>query len=417
MSLYSGRLGSIKSTQNTPNKYDTGAQVGYVYDVILDEADISDIVVEIDNDEYNDVSLIGAIRFRMGNDVITPVSDLPIAIPFDKNFINLPLKNETVEIYKGNGSTYYYRRSGSDITPNFNSSDKLIEDSFIKDTSKGNTSKDYKRVQSTGISKSSNDTNNKYGGYGKYFEPDDTIHKLKLHEGDTLIQSRFGQSIRFSGYNNEKQEQSPTITIRNSESQFSKKNEIDTLTVEDVNRDGSIILLGSNQYQLEFQPGTVDDGGSSDFETKPNTFKDYPSKLIGDQILLNSGRLIFSAKSGEMIFYSKKNYGFISDGTLSIDNRLGIDVLVGDDINITTDSRNINLNTDNGKINIGNTELEPIVKGDTLVELLTELIDTINKMQFLTPSGPTAVGPVNIPQFTAIKQKLKTCLSKLNTTS
>ena len=75
-----------------------------------------------------------------------------------------------------------------------------------------------------------------------------------------------------------------------------------------------------------FQPGTVSDKGSSDFETKPNAFKAYPTKLIGDQILINSGRIILSARNAEMIFYSKKNYGFISDGAMSIDNKLGINV-------------------------------------------------------------------------------------------
>ena len=118
-----------------------------------------------------------------------------------------------------------------------------------------------------------------------------------------------------------------------------------------------------------------------------------------------------------MIFYSKNNYGFISDGGLSINNRLGIDANVGDTINITTSDRDINLNTNNGKINIGNKDLEPLVKGDTLVEILSELIDAINKMQFLTPSGPSAIGPVNLPDFNKIKSKLNTALSDLNKTS
>ena len=36
-----------------------------------------------------------------------------------------------------------------------------------------------------------------------------------------------------------------------------------------------------------------------------------------------------------MIFYSRGNYGFISDGYMSIDNKGGIDITVGDNINIT----------------------------------------------------------------------------------
>jgi hypothetical protein len=417
MALFSGKLAAIQQTIKSPTNRDTKSKLGYVYDVILDDTNTDINTIEIEDEEFKNISLVGCIRFRFGDDLVTPSSELFFAFPFDKNFVNLPIKNETVEIYEGNGSQYFYRRIGAEITPNFNSSDTLIEDSFIKDNSKGNTQKDYRRVQSTGITKSSNDTGNKYSGYGKYFEPDTSVHKLKLYEGDSLIQSRFGQSIRFSGYNNDRNILSPTLILRNGESSLSKKRDIDEITEEDVNRDGGVIVFGSNQYQLPFQPGTVDDGGSSDFETTPNSFKSYPSKLIGDQILINSGRIIFSAKTAEMIFYSKKNYGFISDGGLSIDNRLGIDVSVGDDININTNDRNVLINSGNGKVDIGNNELEPLVKGDTLVRLLSELIDTINQMQFLTPSGPSAVGPVNTPNFNSIKSKLNDALSRLNRTS
>jgi len=417
MALFSGKLAAIQQTIKSPTNRDTKSKLGYVYDVILDDTNTDINTIEIEDEEFKNISLVGCIRFRFGDDLVTPSSELFFAFPFDKNFVNLPIKNETVEIYEGNGSQYFYRRIGAEITPNFNSSDTLIEDSFIKDNSKGNTQKDYRRVQSTGITKSSNDTGNKYSGYGKYFEPDTSVHKLKLYEGDSLIQSRFGQSIRFSGYNNDRNILSPTLILRNGESSLSKKRDIDEITEEDVNRDGGVIVFGSNQYQLPFQPGTVDDGGSSDFETTPNSFKSYPLKLIGDQILINSGRIIFSAKTAEMIFYSKKNYGFISDGGLSIDNRLGIDVSVGDDININTNDRNVLINSGNGKVDIGNNELEPLVKGDTLVRLLSELIDNINQMQFLTPSGPSAVGPVNTPNFNSIKSKLNDALSRLNRTS
>ena len=64
--------------------------------------------------------------------------------------------------------------------------------------------------------------------------------------------------------------------------------------------------MGSRDKQLDFVPGTVDDKGTSDFETKPDTFKDYPSELSGDQILINSGRLIFSSKTKRDDFLLKR---------------------------------------------------------------------------------------------------------------
>ena len=164
-------------------------------------------------------------------------------------------------------------------------------------------------------------------------------------------------------------------------------------------------------------PGTVDDKGKSDFQTKPDSFGEYPSKLLGDQILINSGRIILSAKNAEMIFYSKKNYGFISDGAMSIDNKAGIDISVGDDIHIVTNDRDINMVTGKGSVFLGSEGLEPMVKGQQLVDILGELIDAITQQIYLTPSGPSAAGPTNISQFGSIKSKLNNILSRLNQTS
>jgi hypothetical protein len=66
---------------------------------------------------------------------------------------------------------------------------------------------------------------------------------------------------------------------------------------------------------------------------------------------------------------------------------------------------------------LGSKDLEPIVKGQQLVDILSEFLDAISQMSFLTPSGPSAVGPVNVSQFGTIKSKLNNILSKLNQTS
>jgi hypothetical protein len=74
--------------------------------------------------------------------------------------------------------------------------------------------------------------------------------------------------------------------------------------------------------------------------------------------------------------------------------------------------------TGNGSIFLGNSgTLEPLVKGQQLVDVLSELIDAIAAQTFLTPSGPTAEGPVNVGDFGKIKSKLNDILSKLNQTA
>jgi len=395
------------------------SDIGLVHDVILDE-----------NHEYlkkykeqDRVSFIGAILFRYVLDSKTPPpTELFLAQPKDKTQKNLPVINEKVQIIESGFGPLYVRNQSS-VSVNNSAIINTISTLYGKPEDPGEKSNvdAFKRTSETESpgTKNSNEAE-KYNKFGNYFTANNFIHKLKLYEGDTLIESRFGQSIRFSGYNNKstsKPSESPTLIIRNGESPVNlAKSPINTVE-EDINRDGSVIALTSKDYQLEFQPGFVDTNSKSNFETKPESFVDYPSKLTGDQMLLNSGRIILSAKSGEMIFYSKKNYGFISDGGLSIDNKLGIDVNVKDNINIVTNDKDISMVTNHGKIFLGSKDLEPMVKGKQLVEILGELLDAIGELQFKTPAGPSAIGSENRKTFENIKNKLNNILSGLNQTA
>jgi len=410
MALSSGRLTSVQSNQASSKGGKTLNDIAIVYSVILDEEH------PLIKDEILTIGDVGSVECRPLSSIQT--DELVIARPKNTTNITLPVRNQTIHIEKV-GSDYFYETITKGYSPNTGAASDSIKTMFPgkQKAKESNSSKDYSSSQKTGIVKSNSEDEQDVEGFGDYFEGQEGIHKLKLYEGDTAIQSRFGQSIRFSGFNNAENKFSPTITIRNGESSINREKDVDFVVEEDVNRDGTIIQLGSGEYQLPFQPGTVDDGGTSDFETQPTSFKEYPSELKGDQLLVNSGRIILSSKNAEMIFYSKKNYGFISDGTLSIDNKFGIEVNVGDDINVLTNDKSINLNTGNGNINLGDTELEPLVKGDTLLGLLEELIDAINAQVYLTPSGPSATGPTNVATFNSIKSKLKNFLSTLNTTS
>ena len=305
MTLQDGSVVSTQAVQNLNQKSPTG--FGIVYSVILDE---THSIIKKGN---LDASNVGAIEFRFTGKTAADSENLPIALPFDKNFKTLPIRNESVEIFTGNTGEFYYKRVGAETTTNTVIDPNQISKLFKPKPVSGDRKSDYQKVRATGIVKNQTKDTSDYDGYGNYFEQEKGIHKLKLYEGDTLIESRFGQSIRFSGYNNTDKKFSPTLVIRNGENTDSKKRDIKLTTEEDINKDSGVIVLSSDQHQLNFQPGSVDDKGKSDFTTKPESFENYPTKLIGDQILISSGRLIFSARNAEMIFYSKKNYGFISN--------------------------------------------------------------------------------------------------------
>lgn len=410
--LGNGRLASISQIETLSNTPTLQNVIGIVYDVILDDSH------PIVKENPLLISHIGGVVVRLSNDISSDEKSLVFAFPSNIQFKNLPTVNEEVKIFTYSG-LYFYERFSNIVAIN-SSVDKSTISNIFKPTDNTPTDKssDYRKVSSTNIPRSENIEDDSNFGLGKYFKEIDGIHRLKMYEGDMLIESRFGQSIRFSAYNNERNTLSPTIIIRNGENIVSQTSlELENTTEEDINRDGSTIILGSNSYQIPFIAGTIDRNGSTDFNTKPKSFKNYPNQLLGDQILINSGRVIISSKSGEMIFWSKKNYGFISDGALSIDNRQGIDINVGANINITTNDSNFNINSGNGTINLGSGTLQPMVLGNELLSVLNDLINAITNQVYITPAGNTSPGPINTPIFNSIQRRLRSILSSKNNTA
>jgi hypothetical protein len=102
---------------------------------------------------------------------------------------------------------------------------------------------------------------------------------------------------------------------------------------------------------------------------------------------------------------------------MSIDNKLGIDISVGGNINILTNDRDVAFHTGNGGIFLGDVDREPLVMGNKLVDLLADLIVAILNQQYLTPSGPSALGPQNFNDFIELNDRLNELLSKRNQTS
>lgn len=413
----SERLASSHRT-NTTNKLEInrGPKTGIVLDVILDET--HNLINDTNSELFSgkDVSIVNSCVIRPLQDNISNKFDLTEMKPYDNISLDLPLIGEIVELIEI-GNVKYYKRI-TDIDLNLGNAKENADETIYPNTDDGGkTAANYNTTAKTGITNTSDDSP-RDSTFGEYFTPNQ-VNPLKLYEGDKLIQSRFGQSIRFSGYNNAENEFAPTIIIRNKQNGVSlSKLKLFDLTDEDINRDGSIIVLGSGKYQLPFQPGLIDDNGKSNFETKPDNFKDYPTKLDGDQMLFNSDRIIFSSRAKEMIFYSKGNWGFISDGIMSIDNgKFGANLNFNGDVRITTNDNNTYILGGKGNVFL-NTESEDehLVRGDTLVKILEELIDAINLQVYKTPTGPTAPGPLNKGSFSKIKSKLNDIKSTLNFT-
>jgi hypothetical protein len=398
----------LTNNQNNKQKLVTGTVV-YVH---INDTEFESITIpdDITSDVSDLDSVLGFAKIVEKGDTSYDFDDLNDYPPFNIDE-GLPLLGEVVELIKVGGNSHYKRIHNIDINAG-----NAVEDAQLQglpvENSDSNSS-GYSETSQTGTPNSGGD-GDRSNKLGEYFEPTQ-INPLVYYEGDKVIQSRFGQSIRFSGYNNEENVFAPTILIRNRQNDKSiedlKEFEI---TEEDVIEDGSTIAITSGDYELAFTPGTAD----VPFETEP-IYHTPPEELKAtDQILINSGRIILSSKDSEMIFFSKGDYSFISDGKLTIDNGLdGAEIDLNGEYRTTTNDNNMYFLGGSGEIYLNTEETtEPLVRGETLLGLMEELIDAINVQVFQTPCGPTAPGPTNKPTFNQIKSKLNTFLSTLNYT-
>jgi hypothetical protein len=364
-----------------------------------------------DNENFSeeDTRLYGAITYEFENTF--EVEDY--AYPFDKNNFTFPIKGETVVILKMFNQTFWLPYTN---TPYSNYRRDLITyqatrpvDTSGKDKSGGS----YTEQTKTGGKTTNSDKKENIG-----YNINEKIKFINPKQGDTIISGRVGNTIRFSELHltEDGKTSSPSIFIRNKQNSELDSKPIGTLVDEDINKDGTSIYITSNKVKVPFKENIT--------KTKIG-FKEYPNseKLTGNQLFVNSDRVILSAKASEFIIFGKGNTGVITDGNYSID--ADKDVYVNSNKNITIHSNGSNqifLNSDNGKIYLGKNRgaggtgapVQKMVMGGELVEILTELIGAINRQVYATPVGPTLAGPVNRFEFDRIKGKLNQLLSSTN---
>jgi len=413
----------IKSISNlTSNTFDRVSRediskLGVVSDVILSEDSplIPEIETDVENFTDRETTYIGAVRISRISDGVVNKENFDFAFPYDRNIIRLPVKNEVVQLIEVSGDLYYTPIE-SYFSPSITASPTLLNDILNSSEFRDSETKQvnsYRNTSKTGIPRSTDVGDDDEGSLGDYYQGDDSIHRLRLFEGDILMESRFGQSIRFNGYDGVNPDFNPTIFIRNGESGLSQsQNRIGDTTIEDINRDGTSIVISSGTRILDFLPGTVSSQSNSDFKTSPNSVTNYPQQFDGDQTLVSSGRIIISSRTGETLLFSKGNIGVISDKNFSLDLGGGIIGNVKGNIDIKTNDKNVLLRTGNGRVELGTDNLEKIVLGETLVELMENILDAIIQQTYATPSGPTSQGPLNQTEFRRLKSQIRKILGK-----
>ena len=157
---------------------------------------------------------------------------------------------------------------------------------------------------------------------------------------------------------------------------------------------------------------------------KPYTSVKKPSKYNGQQIVVNSDRIILNTKKKQLLCFSKQDMYLNSGRDWGLDVSKKIKIQNMDTFQIKSDKKfsifsKDKVNIDAKKnINFGDKKGELIVKGETLHKLLKELIDAVK--QSLTPAacvaGPYPVTLTNPAFLEKVKAKLSKMLSDRVTT-
>ena len=217
------------------------------------------------------------------------------------------------------------------------------------------------------------------------------IHPLMPFMGDSLLEGRHGQSLRFgstaksesekkNNWSNSGENGDPLTILRNG--QPTKTSDEGWIPItENIKDDLSSIYLTSTQkipFNLAKEQGEK-------WKTSPT----YPSKYILPQILLNSNQIAINSKEDSILLSSKKSIG------LSCFEEIN---LIG--TNIVLDASSLYLGSKDAT--------EPVLLGDKTITTLKQItsllksITTVLQLDQLFPAGiPIPNGPLNTISLTA----------------
>lgn len=221
------------------------------------------------------------------------------------------------------------------------------------------------------------------------------INPLQANPGDVLFEGRLSQSIRFGGFKgiqskniDNSNQGKPIILISNGQIETKEGN---TPIEEDINKDpNSLYFLSDHKSDLLA------------VNTKRDSYDVVPigsDQYIGNQVLINGGRLFFNAKEDSAFISAKESVG-LNARTLNLDAK---DYMC-------LDADRIYL----GKVARTSSSREPAVLGTQLENWLTSLLDTLESVAIAMTSATSITGGP-VPTINAAGPELQAVVNSLKT--
>jgi hypothetical protein len=196
---------------------------------------------------------------------------------------------------------------------------------------------------------------------GEGFNEKIDIHPLQAYIGDNIFEGRWGNSIRLGSTVKDKNNEwsaegengDPLTIIRNGQRDGIEEDPWVPIP-EQINNDKASIYLASGQkLPIEIS--------SEDYDSyAENATPTAPKEFVGDQIVMNSNRLVLNAKNDHIFIVGKQSVNLKSPTAVNIDTSKVI-------INSTA-------------IFLGDKDAtEPVLLGDQTVEVLSDFMRELSK--------------------------------------
>ena len=339
MGLYkTGIAGSTKGTTPIPNIGVATDQINALKGQMV-AARVTDIVLDENHPKFDDVGQwngIGAILYEFVNQSGTS-TDTSYALPYDSQQKIYPLVNEIVLLFSlpnqqmgvntANQSYFYLKPLGVWNHPHHDAYPNLVN------SNNPQQSQDYKATDQGVVRRVTDgstevELNSPVNPSQNTFVEKADIHPLMPYMGDSLLEGRHGQSLRFGSTAKSKSEISnnwssngtngdPITILRNGQpTKVSDRGWIPI--VENISQDLSSIYLTSYQKI----PFSIANENFISYTTPPTT----PAQFTNPQVILNSDRIILNAKSDSVLISGQNSVGLSSNGSINLESTSEINI-------------------------------------------------------------------------------------------
>ena len=380
-----------------------------VTDIVLDETHPKFI-------EYGRWNGVGTINFEQVNTPEAKDVAKPIAKPFFPQFKSFPLVNEIVLLFslpdsnmgvQDTSKIYYYLNAISIWNHPHHNAYPNIFDGVEDEEQK----QDYQAIEGGSVRRVEDESteinlqgDNPTGGT---FIERTNIHPILPFVGDNIFEGRFGNSIRLGSttkskglYKNnwsESGEEGNPITILRNGQPTDSSDEGWVPIVDNINNDLSSIYLTSNQL-IPIKASSTNYTGISD-----ENIPEFPNQYKGNQVILNSGRVLLNSTTDSILLSSKK--------VISLSAKSDIGIATSGSIAI-----------ESGELKLGGSNAEqPAVLGDIFLDRLSGVMAGLSAVVtslsqepslVLTPAPATALIET-LNQFQAAMEDFKSKTVKI----